>query len=321
MTIFKQLFSTLFPRKSRFLGVSKAKRRYDLPLENNAGNKFIKMLIALMTILLMLSLSGAFALSGIAEKWSSGLEGKASIEVPAKDINGVLLTSEEVKEQTTQIETFLKDYKSINDINVLTQEEIIALVEPWLGDNVNAQTTTLPGIISLSFHKKTDIDVEGIQKAIQKIAPQARLDTHKSWLDDILKLTGTLRFMAYSIILVITLTTVVAIAGAVRTRLSAYKEELELLHLMGAGDQYISKQLQRHTLILTLQGSFIGLLIGALLLFVIGGLLSSQNLNLLPDFSLNIGQIIIIALLPILIGLLSMQTARFTVLRALAQMP
>ncbi len=313
----------LFPKKERFLGVSKNKRRYDLPLDNNAGNKFIKMLIALMTILLMLSLSGAFALSEIANRWSSGLEGKATIEIPAKDLNGVLLTPEDIQKQAADIKILLEDNKIIKEASILKDSDIIELVRPWLGDTIDPQTTTLPSIISLSFHKQAEenINHQALEMAIKKIAPQARLDTHKNWLSDILKLTRTLRFSAYIIILVISLTTIIAIAGAVRTRLSAYKEELELLHLVGADDNYISKQLQRHTIILTLQGSLLGLIIGGALLLIINQLLSTQDLSLLPDFTLSRTQKSIIALLPVFIGLISMQTARFTVLRTLSQMP
>lgn len=318
------MLKNLFPKKERYLGLALRKRRYDLPLDRNAGNKFISMLIALMTILLMLSLTGAFALSEVAGRWSSGLEGKASIEVPAKDINGVLIDADTVQKQTAEIAIFLENDKSIDKITVLREEEILKLVEPWLGTlggNINQQDTPLPGIISLSFHKGQEINNDGLSKAIQKIAPQARLDTHQSWLNDILKLTGSLRFAAHMVVLVIGLTTIVAIAGAVRTRLSAYKEELELLHLMGAGDTYIANQLQRHTLILALQGSVAGVMIGGLILLALNLFLSSHELVLLPDFTLSTGQKITLFLLPAFISGLALLTARLTVLRTLVQMP
>lgn len=315
------LIRNIFTKKQRFLGVSKSKRRYDLPLDKNSGNKFIKILIALMTILLIFSLSGAFALSAIADRWSSGLEGKATIEIPAKDINGVLLTSEDIKKQATNIKIILEDNRAIQKIDILKQSDIIELVEPWLGDSVTEETTTLPAIISLSFHKQADVNLQDIEKSIKEIAPQSRLDTHEDWLSDILKLTKTLRFTAYLIILVIGFTTIIAIAGAVRTRLTTYKEDLELLHLMGAGDNYISKQFQKHTLILALQGSIAGLIIGYILLLVIGLLLSTQDLSLLPNFSITNTEKLFIALLPVLISLIAMQTTRFTVLRALSKMP
>ncbi|NCO03037.1 MAG: permease [Alphaproteobacteria bacterium] len=308
-------------KKDRFLGIATAKRRYDLPLDRNAGNKFVKILVGLMTVLLMLSLSGAFALSGLAERWSSGLEGKASVEIPAKDINGILLPQEDIKTATQKIALMLEDDKTIETVTVLSEAEIIALISPWLGDDIDTQTTPFPGIISLTFYKQADINKAALITNIQHIAPQARLDTHESWLNDVLRLTNSLRFAAYVIVLVIGLTTIVAIAGAVRARLSAYKEDLELLHLMGAQDNYIARQLQRHTMILALQGSFLGFVFGLILLGIMAWLLSSKDLTLIPEFTLDGGQKIILFLIPIIISVMAMGTARLTVLRTLKQLP
>lgn len=308
-------------KKERFLGISTGKRCYDLPLDSNAGNKFIKMLVCLMTILLLLSFAGAFALSSIAQNWSSGLEGKASVEIPAVDENGALLDKEKISRQTILVSEALKDISLIREITVLKESDIIELVKPWLGDTIDTSTTPLPGIIAIEFHQHAEIDYGVIENRIQSIAPQARLDTHDSWLSDILKLTNSLRFAAFIIISVIGLTTIVAIAGAVRTRLSAYKEDLELLHLMGAGDNYISGQFQKHTMILAFQGSLIGMIIGLILLFLINILLASKGVTLLPNFSLTVNQKIFMIAIPFILAALSMLTARFTVLRTLAQMP
>ncbi len=308
-------------KKDRFLGIATAKRRYDLPLDRNAGNKFVKILVGLMTVLLMLSLSGAFVLSGLAERWSSGLEGKASVEIPAKDINGILLPQEDIKTATQKIALMLEDDKTIETVTVLSEAEIIALISPWLGDDIDTQTTPFPGIISLTFYKQADINKAALIKNIQNIAPQARLDTHESWINDVLRLTNSLRFAAYVIVLVIGLTTIVAIAGAVRARLSAYKEDLELLHLMGAQDNYIARQLQRHTMILALQGSFLGFVFGLILLVIMAWLLSSKDLTLIPEFTLDGGQTIILFLIPIIISVMAMGTASLTVLRTLKKLP
>lgn len=316
-----KLLRLLGLKKDRFLGISTAKRRYDLPLDRNAGNKFVKILVGLMTVLLMLSLSGAFALSGLAERWSSGLESKASVEIPAKDINGILLPQDKIKTATQKIALMLEDDKTIETVSVLSEAEIMELISPWLGDDIDTQTTPFPGIISITFYKQADINENALIKRIQNIAPQARLDTHEGWLEDVLRLTGSLRFAAYIIVFVIGLTTIVAIAGAVRARLSAYKEDLELLHLMGAQDNYIARQLQRHTMILALQGSFLGFLFGLMLLGMLAWFLSSKDLSLIPDFTLSGAQKITLLLIPLIISAMAMGTARLTVLRTLKQLP
>src|SRR5690606_34585186 len=120
---------------------------------------------------------------------------------------------------------------------------------------------------------------------------------------------------------VIALTTLVAVAGAVRSKLSENKEELELLHLMGASDSYIARQLQRHTLILSFQGGLFGIAAGGLMLLMISLIAGQMGVNLVPDFSLSGAQKLMLLLMPVPIALLAMLTSRFTVLRVLTKMP
>lgn len=303
------------------LGVAKQTRRYDLPLNKGNGGNFLKILIALMTFLAMLGLASTFALSEMTDRWSSGLNDKATIEVPAKDSVGTLIDKAMLDKLTNQVYTFLKEHPAIDTVEKMSEEDIITLVAPWLGDDLTYDNIPLPGIISVSFKKDVVFDIASLEENIRSIAPQARLDTHESWLQDVLRFTGALNFAALLITIVIGITTVVAVAGAVQSRMAIYHEELELLHLMGAADEYISRQLQRYMLFLALQGAAIGAIAGGFLLFLVGLLAGEMDISLLPDFTLSGFQTFLLIFLPLLVAFLGMLTARHTVLRVLAQMP
>jgi len=169
------------------------------------------------------------------------------------------------------------------------------------------------------------LDPEAFQAAFSRFmaafGAQARIDTHENWLEDVMRFTGALQFAALLLTLIIGVTTLVAVAGGVRSKLSENKDELELLHLMGASDSYIARQLQRHTLILSLQGGAAGVLAGGILLFIISVVAGKIGVNLVPDFRLDDAQKLMLLLLPVPIAVLAMITARFTVLRVLAKMP
>jgi len=315
-------FGFLFSKKQSKLGVSVKKRKYDLPLESNASNKFIKMLVTLMTILLVLALMASFALSSVSNKWSSGLQGKATIEIPVKDNNGALLDVSTFEKQKADILALLNEQLTINEVNALTPDEINALIEPWLGSALQSQNALLPGVISVNYYANNEtLDLKALENDITAIAPQARLDTHQSWLSDILKLTGMLKLCAYIIVLIIGATTIIAIAGAIRTRISTYREDLELLHLMGAGDRYIARQFQKHSFFLSLKGSVIGLIVTMILLLLMRWGLSFNNIALMPDLSVSHVQIVFILCVPLIISVIAMFTARITLLRHLHKMP
>lgn len=307
--------------RDRVLGTAKGTRRYDLPLTGSTSNNFLRVLIALMTILGMLALSASFALSAMTDRWSSGLENKVSIEIPASDSDGNVIKSAIVESMTEKVAEFIRTEDTVATADITPPEKIRELLSPWLGTDMATDSVPLPGLISVTFKKDTKPNLKDLEIQIKDFAPRARIDTHESWLADVIRFTGALQFAAALLTMIIGLTTLVAVAGAVRSKLSENKEELELLHLMGASDSYIAKQLQRHTIILALQGGGAGIVAGGILLLVISLIAGEIGVNLVPDFRLDIIQKLMLILAPLPIALLAMTTARFTVLRVLAKMP
>lgn len=327
MSKIKNIFANLLPTRSSVLGVAKGTRRYDLPLTKGSGNVFLRALIALMTFLAMMGLSANFALSEMTERWSSGLENKATIEIPAEGEDGKILNQEAVNALTQEAYNFLKSHPAVDTIEIMDDQKISDLVAPWLGESFNDTLSggdgaiPLPGIITVGFKKKIAFDVQSLQENLARISTQIKLDTHESWLRDVLRFTGALNFAALLITVIIGITTVVAVAGSVQSRMAIYHEELELLHLMGASDSYISRQLQRYIFIIALQGAVIGALAGGFVLGVIGLIAGELDIALLPNFTLSGLQLGLLLLLPLFIGFLGMVTARHTVLHVLSQMP
>lgn len=313
-------FSNPFARE-RVLGVAKGKRRYDLPLSGSSSNNFLRILIALMTVLGMLALSASFALSAMTDRWSGGLQDKVSVEIPAADSGGDIIKPELVKSMTKDAAEILRDHKDVQSAEITEESQIRELLSPWLGTDMAMDSIPVPGLISVTFAKGSQPDLKDLELRLREVAPQARIDTHASWLADVARFTGALQFAAALLTFIIGLTTLVAVAGAVRSKLSENKEELELLHLMGSSDSYIASQIQRHTLILSFQGGMIGVAAGAIVLFAISLMAGQMGVNLVPDFRLNTVQQALLLLMPVPIAFLAMLTARYTVLRVLTKMP
>ncbi len=310
-----------FAKNTGILGVSHDRQRYDLPLDKDGGSLFLKILIILMTFLAVLALSGSYVLSAMKERWSSGLENKASIEISAQDAEGNILTPEEINNATDNIFHFVKSHPAVETVTIMQDEDIAALISPWIGDNIAFDQIPMPNILTVSFKKNVEFDTTIFEGRLKIIAPQARLDTHESWLKDVLRFTNALKFAAILITTIIGLITIISIAGAVKTRMEVYHEELELLHLMGAADNYIAKQLQRYIFFSSLQGAAIGTFTGVVMLLIIKLAIGQMDMGLLPDFSLTLTQILSFVLLPVFIAFLGALTARHTVLRVLRQMP
>ncbi len=307
--------------RDRALGVAKGKRRYDLPLTGGSSNSLLRLLIGLMSILGMLALAASFALSAMTTRWEQGLADKITIEIPASDSAGEMIAASSVQGMTDDAAKIVGARGDVLEAEIMEESHVLELLSPWLGEDMVMDSIPIPGIISVTFEKDTRPDIKALEAEIKEVAPRARIDTHENWLSEVARFTGALQFAAILLGIIISVTTLVAVAGGVRSKLSENKEELELLHLMGASDSYIAKQLQRHTLILSLQGGAIGVIGGAVLLFIIGMVAGNMGVNLVPDFKLGGKQRLMLVLLPLPIAALAMLTARFTVMRVLTKMP
>lgn len=310
----------VFRGGERKLGVSE-KRRYDLPLSDSPGNGFLILLIALMTFLAVLALTSTFALSGMIERWSSGLENKLTIEIPSENSNGNIRNENEISGLKDKLKSLLEDHAAVDSYEIMDQAAIGELVSPWLGNDFEFDDVPLPGLVAVELLDNSPALVSNLRKDVQKIDETIVVDTHEDWLDDLLDLIGILKFSTILVTLIIAFTGIVATAGAIRSRMAEHKPDVELLHLMGASDRYIAGQFQRNAMILGLQGGACGLVIGGLLLLFFTLILGKAESGLLPDFHLNAFHYLCLLLLPVLACGIASATARITVLRALTRMP
>lgn len=315
-----QVLLQRFSQKDKRLGVSE-KRQYDLPLSTDEGTVFLAMLIALMTFLALMALCSSFALGVMTSRWSDGLENQVTIEIPAETKDGSLRSADEIAALQSKVEGALNDMPLVRKVELLKTSDIEEMVEPWLGTSLLMEDIPLPGLVSVTLHNTEAANIKLLRDTLDAMHEDLTLDTHERWLADLMRLSGSLRFAALFITIIIGATTITAVAGAVRSRMAVHKADVELLHLMGATDIYIMRQFQRHALILAFKGAVIGTSVTLLALLVIGALSGDTGAALLPSFELQARHVAALLILPLALCAISAATARHTVLRVLTLMP
>jgi cell division transport system permease protein len=117
-------------------------------------------------------------------------------------------------------------------------------------------------------------------------------------------------------------TGIAVIAFATHATLLARRDIVELLHLSGASDGFISGLFERRFLMLGVQAGTVGALLAfgaaAFILFAVKQ--ADQHVWLLPQLSLSLADGLILGLAPLLAGLASMLAAKLTVMRSLSGM-
>ena len=296
-------------------------RDYDLPLDKSEDSQFLILLIGLMSFLAVLACSGIFALNGMTDRWSSGLENKVTIEIPAETQEGHLLSNRTIQKETKKLADGLKNHKAIKSVSVLSNAEIQDLISPWIGKGLTLDEIPLPGLVAIELNDSNEDVLQTLEHDIKAISKYANLETHHKWLSDLIRFANTLKMLSIFVAMTIAIVTITAIAAGMHTRLAIHKKEVKLLHAMGATDNYIARQFQRHAMILAFRGGIAGTIGGIVVTGFIVFLSTYSNTSLIPAIEIGGIALLFLCAIPIVASLIATLASRFTVLHSLAKMP
>lgn len=286
---------------------------YDIPLHLKLGTEFLVILTALMTFLSLLASSGVIGLNHFAHQWVSGLENNLTIEIPAANISPPLIA---------QLTKEIEKIPHVIFARQVSKKEISEMLAPWLGGmNDIWSDLPIPALIDVKLEKRDKTVLDRITALTHGIMPDAKVDAHEDWLVDLLKIAQVLKLVAFIIFVLIMIVTSAVISGAVRTRMAIHARELELLHIMGASDAYISGQFTRYILMQSIRGVMWGGVLGALTLIGFGYLASYDNTGTTPKIIMAGKDYILLLAVPMLLFAISGVTAHLTARRVLNEMP
>lgn len=290
--------------------------RRDLPLARDASGRFLPWLIAFMVYLAVLALAAALVLGKTVQRWDSGLSGRLTVQIPAAEGEG---RDSIMQARIDQVLDILTSTPGVRSAEVLEQEDIDRLLSPWLGEGLLTGDLPLPRLIAVTADAA--LDLETLQGRLTAAVPGAVADDHQRWLSNLRKLSRTIGIASALVVILVAGAAVVTVVFVTRTGLEIHRNIIELLHLMGAQDQYIARQFQAHALRLGLSGGLIGLIAGLLTVIGFGQLMSTTDAVLFPEVAFAPLEWAFLLLPPFITSIIAMVTARRTVLRTLARLP
>ncbi|NQV45728.1 MAG: cell division protein [Rhodospirillales bacterium] len=291
-------------------------RRTDLPLDRDAHARFLPWLIAFMVYLAVLALAGVLVVNRAVERWDTGISGTLTVQImpSARDVNTV-------KQALNDVMEVLDSTPGVVHSVAMTEDRILELLEPWLGDLAHGADLPIPQLIDVTIDPDAGLDVAALGRRLAIAAPGATVDDHRVWLDRLVRLLRTIEMVAMSIVGVIGMVTIGTVVFTTRTGLAIHSEAIQVLHLIGAHDAYVARQFAGRALVLGLKGGLIGLFFAAPTLMAIGYFGERMQLEALPVSGLGLPQVVVLVMMPLIVALIAMLTARVTVLRTLARMP
>ncbi|MBX3445254.1 MAG: hypothetical protein KF765_00760 [Parvibaculaceae bacterium] len=271
------------------------------------------LVVAAMCFLASLALGAALSVTGKVQEWNADISGSLTVELrPARDMSA--------DDQIDAVMSMLAGTKGILSATPLRREDTAALLEPWLGTGVVSDDLPLPTLIDIRIDETSPPDLAQLAIDVAAAAPGASLDTHRQWQGELMSAARSATWLAYGVLAVVAGTTIAIVVFATRAGLSANREVVEVLHLIGARDSFIASEVQRHFFHLGLRGGLIGALAGAAAFFALGLAGGTGDMFLVAASGLAPEHYPALLAIPVAAALVTLMTARITVLSTLERM-
>ncbi len=188
-----------------------------------------------MAFLAVFALALAFSAGALAQRWEVALAASATVVVS--------VGPERREAEVAAVMEVLATTPGIRTPRRLDLAETQALLAPWLGAELPVDTLPLPVLIAVETGR--ELDSAGLRLRLAAEAPTASYDDHARWREPLLAAAARMRLIAALALGLIGAATAAMIALAAQAALSANRQVIEVLRLVGARDRFIRRAFVR----------------------------------------------------------------------------
>ncbi|WP_373504160.1 cell division protein FtsX [Aestuariivirga sp.] len=283
---------------------------------NMASLRSLTVTMAVMSYLACLAIGALILVDRAVTTWTSGLAREMTVQI--RHVRGA-----DVVEEVEKARSILSGFAGIAQVDVLDDQAGAKLLEPWLGTR-SLEGLPVPRLIRVVADTASPPDLAELEKALGGLKG-VRLDTHRKWEAELTRMARALSLLSYAILALISLSAVAIVVFATRAVLQANRHIVDLLHLVGARDSYIARQIDGRFVRTGLLSGFIGVAMGILTFLLLGlagsdggGGFAAASRGLLfapPDIAVwSYGALIAV---PVAATLICLITSRITLMRRL----
>jgi len=229
-------------------------RADDLGLRRALSDRLLPLLVAAMTFLAALALSGAVAASALAAHWRGGAASLLTVQVPAPDGIADRVTGQTRAQAAARV---LSGLPGVASAHRLSEAELNRLLTPWLGPDADKLSLPLPALFEVTLTPGTP--GTALEPALAAAAPGSVVEHNGVWLERLAALVRSLQACAALALVVVAFIAAAVVAVATRAGLAARRDAIEIVHGLGATDAMISGQFAGRVTFLVLGGALLGL--------------------------------------------------------------
>ena len=224
--------------------------------------KALTVTMTVMCYLACLAIGALILINRAVDNWTSGLSREVTVQVR-------LLQDTDIERELANGKALLERTPGVTGVEVLDRSAGAKLLEPWLGTN-NLDDLPIPRLIRVTIDEKAPPDFDRLDADLKKSVKGASLDTHRRWEAQLTRMASALSALSYAILVLICISTIAMVIFATRTVLDANRHVVDVLHLVGAKDGYIARQIDSRFIKTGLMAGLFGVMLGILTFFLLG---------------------------------------------------
>jgi cell division transport system permease protein len=277
--------------------------------------------VAIMTFLAALTTGAVMLIVSAASDWQADVGREVTIQVrpaPGRDLEADVRKATDIARATP----------GVADVRAFTKQESAQLVEPWLGGGLSLDDLPIPRLIVVKLASGMLPDFGALRRTLAAQVAGATLDDHRRWIDRMRTMAGTAVVAGVGVLALVLAVTVLSVTFATRGAMATNRPIIEVLHYVGATDNFIAGQFQRHFLLLGFKGGTIG---GGGAIFFFGAMEAAnawlvgtaggdEAAALFGTMSVGVSGYLAILTQVVLMAMVTALTSRRTVNRTLASM-
>ncbi|MEC9346945.1 MAG: FtsX-like permease family protein [Pseudomonadota bacterium] len=274
----------------------------ELLLDRDPSSRFVPWIVAALSLVVTIALATALALAALTANWGERAAAQVSLRLPAD------MPDARVDDLVRRIGAL----PEVERIEHLPRARVADLLRPWLGAGADAGPDLLPLPVIIDVRLVAGGTAAAIERALAGV-PDVSIDRPDQWLRPLQHLASLARLVAFALAAVALGAIVLVTVFATRSAMVNHRPTIELLRLIGAEDGYLARRFQFHGLKLALVGGLAGTVPGLIVTGFAVGAVRLDGADLLAGMAPPLAGWIAIGAIPLLVALVAMLTARWTV--------
>lgn len=279
--------------------------------------KTLTVTMAVMCYLACLAIGALILINRAVDSWTAGLSREVTVQVR-------VLQKADIDTELAKAVSLLQTTPGVADVEVLAKDAGARLLEPWLGSS-NLDDLPIPRLIRVTIDQSAPPDFRALDAELKRSVAGASLDTHRQWVSELTRMARALSTLSYAILMLICVSAVATVIFATRTVLDANRHVVDVLHLVGAKDGYISRQIDGRFLKTGMWGGLIGVALGFVTFLLLGmwpasgsdGFAAASRSLLFAPPQTAVWNYAALLAVPLVATLISLITSRVTLMRML----